>query len=586
MAHEPVTVVEVDIDLCTRSFGVAPCTATLGGAVVRKCYGTFKTCAAKPAFASAPFTLRFSEPRGNMPAGGLIFPAVSAVSVMSSTVNIAGSDDKASALGRRATVKVTFQDFPFHDRGIDPYQAERVSGAAQVDEPGYDPGARGTFFTKLRARWPHYSGRALRVLECDVAGGVLIVEKTRHFVISDWTGPDASGLVTVEAKDILDLADNDRALAPATSNGVLSADIDAAASSLTLSPAGIGDAEYPAAGRAKIGSELVDYTRSGNVVTLTARGVRGTKATDHSSGDAFQVVLSFQNARLDDVLEVLLRDYAKVPSAFIPKADWAAEVSRWMPSTRLTADIATPTGVAKLVGSLAVLGPSIWWDDVLQRIGLRANRPAVEGVRELDEQSGLKDIELEDRNEDRLTQVLFYSVQLDPTKSDTSADNYARLMATVDLEAEGPSAHADTRVRRIFCRWFNDGADLIIHGLSRRLLNRFREAPMRARMVLDAKDGDIGLTDVLSVTSRVLTDETGKPVPRLFQVISREETVPGMEFEIVAQAYDFAGRYGVATEAGRPSYSASTNRQRASGFYAVDPLTLRFPDGTGPYVAS
>lgn len=586
MASNPLAIVEVDVDRCTRTFGVGVCTAALGGAVVRKCYNTFQTCALKTAFSSAPFTLRFCEPRRGIPAGAGLFPALDDVSTTSATVNIAGADERMAALGRRATIKARLRDFRFHDRGIDPYQAERVSGGAQTDEPGYDPGERGTFFGKLKARWPHYSGRALRVIEADISGGALVILRTRHFVITDWVGPDNDGFVTIEAKDVLDLADNSRALAPATSRGVLAADIAAGAASLTLSPAGIGASDYPASGRAKIGAELVDFTRVGDVVTLTGRGLRGTSAAGHSSGDTFQIVLSVQNMRVDDFLEVLLRDYAKIPQAFIPKATWAAEVSRWMPSVRITTDIATPTGVAKLAGSLAVLGPAIWWDDVAQLIGFRANRPAVDGVRELNEVAHIKAIELEDRNDDRLTEVLFYSVQIDPTKSDTSADNYARLTATVDLEAEGANAHGDVRVRRIFCRWFNDGADIIVSGLAKRLLYRFRAAPLRARITLDAKDGDIALADVLSVTSSAFCDETGKPVPRLMQVIAREETKPGVEFEILAQAYDFSGRYGVATENTRPTYSASTDTQRIAGLYAVDPVTLRFPDGSGPYVAS
>lgn len=585
MAREPITLVEIDMDRCTRTFGVAPCIAALGPGVPRKCYNTFGTCKAKAAFASSPFTLRFAEPRGNLKTGEAIFPAVQSVSLFSSTVNIAGSDDRMSALGRRATVSVTFQDFPHHDRGIDPYQADRVSGAGQIDEAGYSPADRGTFFSKLKTRWPHYGGRALRVLEGDLAGGVLTIERTRHFIITDIMGPDGEGVVTVEAKDVLDLADNARALAPAPSRGVLSADILATAGALTLTPAGVG-AEYPASGRARIGSEIVSYTRSGDVFTLTGRGIAGTVARDAKAGDTFQEVLWFDGVRVDDAVEILLRDYAGVPAGFIPKSEWATEVTRWMPAVLLRTHIAQPTGVADLLGELAVLGVSIWWDDVAQKIGLKPNRPPTEGITTLTEAANLKGVWPEDRNEDRLTEILFHTVQIDPTKSASNSDNFRRSILTVDLEAKSDFAHGDSRLRRIFCRWFDQGADTVVQQLSKRLLFRFRTAPVHARIRLDAKDGDLGLTDVISLESRAFTDETGKVTPRLMQVISRSDPFPGHEIEVVAQAYDFAGRYGIATENTRPTYSLSNAAQKANGFYAVDPVTLLFPDGTGPYVAS
>lgn len=585
MAREPVTLVEIDMDRCSRVWGVGACTAALGATVPRKCFNTFATCHVKAVFTAAPFALRFAEPRANMPAEAAAFPAVKAVSAFTATVNIAGSDDRMSALGRRATVAVTLQDFLHHDRCIDPYQAERVSGAAQNDEPGYDPAGRGSFFSKLRARWPHYTGRALRVIEADIAGGVLSIERTRHFVITDMSGPDDDGVVRIEAKDVLDLAGNDRALAPAPSRGVLSADVAAADLALTLTPAGVG-AEYPASGRALIGAEIVSFARSGDAITIAARGLAGTGATDHKAGDTFQAVLHFDGVRVDDALEILLRDYAKVPAAFIPKSEWAAEVSRWMPAVLLRTHICQPTGVAKLIGELAVLGVSIWWDDVAQKIGMKPNRPATDGVTTLTEMAHIKAISPQDRNEDRLTEILFHSVQIDPTKSATSSDNYRRSVLTVDMEAKGAQAYGDTRLRRIYCRWFNDGADTVVQNLSKRLLHRFRSAPIHARITLDAKDAALGLTDVVSVESRIFTDDTGKPAPRLMQIISRSDPKPGHEIEIVAQAYDFSGRYGVATENTRPTYSLSTGAQKASGLYAVDPETLLFPDGSGPYVAS
>lgn len=587
MGREPITWVEVDDEICTRTFGVGGCTASLGGNVVRKCYGTFATCPVKSLFSSSTRTLRYCEPRPNLPPGGpVMFPVLKSVSEISGTVNIAGTDGDMSAFGRRATVKVELAEFPHHDIGVDPYAQQRMSGAAQIDEPGYSPVSRGGHFGKMRARSPYYTGRALRVVSAYLDGGVISDRVTRHYVQTERTVSDDGASVTIEAKDILDLADNEKAQAPAPSKGALADDISASDTNATLVPAGIGNADYPASGRAVIGSEIVRFTRSGDVLTFVERGASGTSAASHSAADTVQRVLFYDGNRIDAVLLSLLRDYAKIPEGFLDQSGWAAEVSRWMPQLLLRASICKPTGVASLVGELAVLGVSIWWDEVAQKVRMQANRPPDEGgVIALNDDANILSVEVEDRQKDRLTEVMFYTVQIDPTKSATSADNYRRCAMTVATDAKGPNAYGDTKVRKIFCRWLDQGADSVVLTLSNRLLNRFAVAPVRVVLTLDAKDRAIGLADVLSVTSSGVLDETGKPVATLLQVVRRSEPDRGHRVEITAQAFQFSGRYAYATENGRPTYAASTAAQRARGMYACGNSTLKMSNGDEPYRA-
>src|SRR5207253_22113 len=90
------------------------------------------------------------------------------------------------------------------------------------------------------------------------------------------------------------LADGDRALAPATSNGFLVADITDTATALTLSPAGVGNDEYPATGYVAIGgSEIAAFYRdatAGNdadaLLLLHFDGADGATATVDSSSFA------------------------------------------------------------------------------------------------------------------------------------------------------------------------------------------------------------------------------------------------------------------------------------------------------------
>lgn len=585
MPREPVTLVEIDLDRCARTWGTAPCTAALSGDVPRKCFNTFGTCKAKAAFLSAPYTLRFAEPRPGLPKGEILFPFLDKVSQITATVNIAGSDESLGPLGRRATVKVTFQDAPHNDFGLDPYQAERISGAAQWGGVGYDPGARGTFFGKLRARWPHYTGRPLRILEGYLDGGTFTLEQTRHYILTDWTGPDEGGRVQLEAKDPISALADDRAVWPPVSPGVLAAAITAGDLAATLSPAGIGDAEYPASGRAKVGSEILSYTRAGDAITITGRGVANTTAAAHEAGDTFQHVEWVNEERLDDFVYRVASTV--LAPAHLPKATkWTPAISRWMPSIRLQTHIA-PTGISKLLGSLSVLGVSIFWEDVAQEMALVPDRPVDnDTIYTLTDRDHIKAAKIEDRNGDRLTELYFWTVQIDPTKGNDDKGNFRRTSLFADLDAKDDRAFGDTRLRHVVCRWFDNGSDIVVGTLGKRLLSRFVNAPRRLVLTVDPKDRTIPLAAVVEVTTRLLQDETGASNPQFWQVISREPSGPGGDVELVLQAYTFGPRYAYATEDTRPTYLASTRAQRLRGMYACDPVTLKMSNGDDPYRAS
>jgi len=582
MAREPVTVVEIDIDYCTRTFGTSPCTATLGGSVVRKCYNTWNTCRLKSAYNKGTKTLTFAQSVDRMPVSGNYIPCLVDASGRSGTVNIAGADERLSALGKRAVVSVKMLDFPYNDILTDKYQFERQTGDAQIDEGGYNPLDRMSFWTKLKARSPNYSGRPLRIIQGWIDGGVFVAEKTRHYIMTEIDGPDSRGNVTIEAKDILALADDDKAVAPKASRGFLSADIDAVATSITLLPAGVG-AEYDASGWATIGSEIVLFTRSGDVLTLM-RGRRGTVAANHSVNDTVQQTFSVRLNRVDSVIRDLLVIFAGVPSGFIPFTDWQDEVDRWGGNLRLTADICKPEGVSTLIGELAVLGITLWWDDVAQQIKLRINRPPdTDTVFDISDRNNIISISQEDRDADRLTRVSFWTVQIDPTKG-LDKSNFLRQQLTVDVDAESPSNYNGQRIKEVYSRWVNQGADSLVRVLSKRLLNRFNKQPVNYEMTLDIKD-DIELAQVIRLSSMVSADESGKPSNSLMQVISRDDIRSGHSLKVVAQKFQFDGRYGYITENSRPVYASSSAAQKARGAYFVDETTLLFPsDNTQPYV--
>lgn len=574
------TVVEIDIDTCTRTWGAGACTASFGGSVVRKCYNTFPTCNVLRAFNKGVKTLRFCSATFPIKTGDYI-PAIDGdVGGSEQEINIAGYKSNIGALGVRATVKVTLKDFTDRDTLTDKYWPERMSGAAQQSGVGYDPLSRGAFWTKFKARNPNYAGRPLRVITGTVtSGGVFVPVTTRSYVMQEMIGPGNSGKVTINASDILSLASNDKAIAPIASQGRILSDITATATSLTLAPSGIGNAEYPASGFATIGSEIVSFTRTGDSMTIV-RGRRGTTAATHSANDTVQVAFVVDRVRADEVIRRLLIDYAKVPASYINMTEWRAEFNRWGATMILSATICKPTGVSALIGEINQLGITVWWDEVAQKIRIKLNHPPDETPVEWNDSDNIISIEQEDNDDERATRIVLWSIQIDPTK-DLSKENFLRGYATVYVDGESPDFYNESRTKTIYTRWLNHGSDSAAKIITGRLLNRYKVAPVTYRVKIDAKDNP-NLADVVSLRSYVSTDITGLELPVLTQVFYRKDDRSGHTVEARLQRFQFDARYGVITENSRPRYNASTEAQKNKGTYIVGP-SLVFADGRPAY---
>ena len=310
------------------------------------------------------------------------------------------------------------------------------------------------------------------------------------------------------------------------------------------------------------------------------------KESAKNINDTFQQAIRLKNVKLDKFLETLLLDYANIPASFLPRlTKWKPLVDRWISNTRLNTLITKPTGVAQLVGEMASLGVSIWWDDVLQEVLLLPNTPVSESsIYDVTDDFNIKSIKQEDKDEDRITQIHFYSVQIDPTKDYKDKSNYLRVDVLVDTKAEGLNAFNDTRIKEIFCRFFNAGAESAVRVLSLRLLRRLNTSPVTYTIKLDNKDEALSLTDVLRVTTRVISSPTGREDQKLLQVFRKSENNDRGEFEVSAQDFTFQGRFGYCMPNGSPTYALATPEQKVSGNFAIGP-TLLFPDNEGPYEA-
>lgn len=577
LGREPLQIVEIDIDFCQNTFGSAPCTAS--AAAGGECYNTFFTCQDQANFSNAPLTLRFSKNQRTGITGQIVFPALQSVSTNATKIALSRVDDKLGSLGKRARVQVSLQDFRWSDQVTDPYVATRT----------YDPSTQGTFFGRLRARFPYYYGRTLRVKNGYV-GDDIATMPTRTYIITEWSGPDADGNVSITAQDPIKLTDEEFAQCPSPSNGRIETAISAGyLGPVNLIPATIGN-EYSASGRVVIGSEIMTFTRSGDVLTITERGVDGTDAASHSADDTVQECYRAEDAKLQDIMLDLLQNFADVPVSMLPYADWNTELDRWYPSLRLTRTIPKPVAVKTLLGELGDFGVIFWWDEVDQEIKVKANRPPDydEVFFEADDSGNIleKTPTRTDLDAQRLSQAWMYHGLVSSTRSVTSPESYRRLGVTVDLQAESPNEYGQRRILELFSPWLgSNGNEPVVQAITNRIVDRYRNTPQRITFRADIKDrDDLEIASLVKITSRVLQDATGAPLQVEMQVTSVEETAPGHIIEVTAEAYQFSGRYGFITENTRGDYDASSAFEISKGTYAVDEATLTFPDGTTPYV--
>lgn len=509
-----VTIIEFDAPRCVNVYGTAPCTAAVGVTGERKCFNTRATCQDLANFASELVTFRFTRPsaRIHRDDGGDVIPSVRVVRTTPQLLN-PGRD-----LGQREVVTVSFEDHPHTDTGIDPYLSERP----------YNAFTQGTFWGKFRARYSSLRGLPLRIYRGEL-GDELSEMDVWHYVIENAT---LSGTAfTIIGKDHLKLLDGDRAQAPAVSLGQLAAPLAAGGGSLTLEPTGIGNEDYPVSGRAAIGGkEIVDYTRAGDVVTLTARGVSNTDDQGHDEGDRFQVVLQYTAQPVEAIINDILTNYTEADPAWIPYSDWVAEVGPIV-GQLYSAEIAEPTDVRKLINELIEqVGLIIWWDAQAMLIRLSALRPVLSTAAVVDENTMARgSFSATEQPAKRISEVWTYFNLRNPLERIDDTANFASIAVGVDASADPEEPPA---IYKVFSRWIgfgNRAAAVRVNGLLR---SRYSQPPRRFRYELRRGSPMPTLGRGSQIEHYSIQDETGDRDTRPVQVVSAAVDFDKTTFEV------------------------------------------------------
>lgn len=527
---EHIYVVEMDLDYCTLTSGVGPCTASETGD--DKCFNTFESTNDAANYDAGIKTYRFCTDRSPHPLGLDAIPSLRSVNIAPAIIDIRGG------LGVRSNASITFKDHPSSDIDIDKYVSERSWIAFE----------RGTFWTKLRARNPNYQFRELRVLSGYLVNGIYDASnfQTHYFIIDRMDV--SNGIATVTGKDPLKLASNKRAQAPAVSTGTIS-DSGGINSSVTTINLQTGEgADYAASGAEGewivIDSEVMEVTAISTDELTVTRGQFNTVAVAHSQSATVQRCLEYSGAtrgKLDFIVNDLVTTYAGINSSFIPTAAWASEVNNFL-SGLLSGIIVKPMDVWKLLRELSAEWPHyLWWDDRSQLINLTAlvGPDETADVLDMDENLVASRTQIKDLPDGRISTVIVNFGQFDPTKKIDEPTNFSQSYARIDSDS---IIEYQTNITKVInSRWMlsiNAAAAIKAATLIGR---RFSDTQRHISFSLEDKDSD-GANGVWAGMSRAINhrdmvDFTGLPQDTIFQIISAKKS----------NNYDFTGiefKYG------------------------------------------
>lgn len=595
VGREPIQIVEIEQPGCVNLYGDYPsgvCEAALGETGTRKCFNTRSSCQDSDNYdGSGTIYWRFAKPAAVMPrnlydvsAGVYIktnpIPTLVKLTTVPTRINVGGGDKNSSPLGQRSLVAITLQDHPWDDSIGDFYVTERPTGDAGEQ---YTPIERGTFWTKWLARNPYHTRYTVNVYDGYLGQSLGNMQK-RTYILERVDGP-ANDLVTLTAKDPLRLADDKRTLFPAVSDVVLitsggitdtqtsSIELSCVEAELTADYGNTGSTRY-----LRIEDEILSYTgyaSSGtNEWTLSGvtRGVLGTTNAAHDEDEKCQRVGRYDSLEVWEIAEDLLLEHTSIDSDFIDSSAWDTEGNAYLSPFTLSGTVEEPTPVIDLLGELTEQCPFyLWWDEREQTIPIKAIRPPIgETVEQLNDDAHIirDSAVVREDHDQRISRVFLYYNRKDPTKGIKDVANYSSVRSRIDGDAESDEQHGDVRIRQIFSRWLTTSPQAI--QTTTRLLARLRDAVQILSVKVDAKDRDIATSDVLEITTRNVTDETGAAIPRLWQVIAANEIMPGETVLYDCQKFEYYGRFWIFASESAPDYDAASDAEKEANAYFAD----------------
>lgn len=478
-----------------------------------------------------------------------VIPLLADVSTVGSKINLAGTDDRYSAIGSRAILEFSMTDAPATDRGVDPYYADRLY---RVED-----GSRGMFWERNYQRQKIGKVSAIVNVYDGYANGRLEQMRRRTYVLDkiDFYGRTE---VDFRCRDVLARTEFSKAQTPPPSRGELELDLsDVATTFGTVSNTPV---EYPASGGIiRINDEVMTYTGFANdgdetfTFTGVTRGQFNTVASEHGAGDTVQLCRRYDNETVNEVLIDLLSGDARIEAQFLDLEGFADETETFLSAYLLDGLITAPVPTDELLGELAEQCPLyIWWDERDQKIRMKAVRPinAPAPILNVDDNLVADSVSFKEMPKQRISEVWVFYNQKDPTRDLDDDQNYANIYVGVVPDDPYPVR----AIRTIYSRFLKTEAQVL--QTASRLNAQFEEIPVEVTFRLDAKDSQYWVGDYVRIPHyRRRTAQGEIDNSRVYTITSAREVMRGEMLEYTALDITIAGFIYKITENGIGDYT-------------------------------
>lgn len=510
---ERIDVVQIDVGKCIHVFGDSSCGAT--GAVGTECVNSWESCQQPTSYdeTNNVLTISLCTPVSALPAGFNFIPFLDSVSFDPGDVT------PEDGVGKVGSLTVKCIDAPHDDVGIDPYVSTRPVSALQ----------RGTFWPRLRARWPFYQGRNLRWYTGYVHDNFSLVNlRCRHYIVETLTGFGARASISIKAKDPLKLADDKRSQFPRKSTGLLNTAMTDVSSHTTLDILTTDPTEYDlypfeTVSAVRMKGECVQYSGTtivtGGVrltgVSRTTPGPYTTTKEAHDIGNDVQKCAWYDDMLPPNIIAYQLELGADVPSAWVPVSSWVTLYTFWLGSQTLTRLVTEPVGVSKQVSEILLQSNcwGLWWKDVDQEFGFEVFRPAAlgESVQIIDNDENIVKASLvvSDDTDNLVNDCVFYFGQIDPTKKDDEKTNYRDGRNYIDGDSASSVELGSLRTKEIFGTWHAASPGATVLRIAERLVVARSSVPFVVNLELARKDDDLETGDFIDLYSPAVMDLHG-----------------------------------------------------------------------------
>lgn len=519
MSSKRIEFIEIDLQKCQNTYGIAPCTASVGVTGEQKCFNCRSTCQDLANIDEAPETVRYSKPSTLVRFDLEATPNITVPNIES--INYAPPELKlGESIGVRASITVTFRDHQSPDAD--------ASGDQYLKDRAYDAWSQGTYFGKFRARYPSLQGLPLRWI-VGTDDQLIANMETRHFVIDSNTGPNTAGVFTVTAKDVLRLTQGDQSVCPEITDRNTSTVFGTASTGFTIAtPLKTDPLVTNAPGYIVLaGQEIVSYTTAfagpdNSQIVVSTRGEFGTEPVDNSAGDVvdFQRMASFPGQSPADIFYSLLVDYANIDPSFIALADWQNEADVNI-NRNYGTNIAEPTSVVQLINELLEQTAStMWWDNEVQLIRWQVLKKTPQGAAVYNDSNTLQgSFNIADDYSKRVSRCYVYFGQVNPLLNLDEKRNYAVRVLRQEIESE---AFFDFKpaYKTILSRWILATSRDTAEKLGDLILQRFSLPPRKIgfKLLRDSGVSVPQLGGAYNVSNLFLQDATGAAHSIPFQV--------------------------------------------------------------------